>query len=400
MHVNQVRQAFFPQLEEVLHQDILIKRQAGTVINGTYILNKARLIAQELALANFIGSRGWLLNFLKRHGLVLRRITSGGKQLPINTKDIINEFHLSCVNSRVGRKRAEIFNIDETSIQLDAPGNYTYDTKGTKNVYGNTPGHEKVKISISLIAAADGSLLSPVVIIPRVNPLKNYTVPSNVIVYYKKGSKTFDSNVITEGVIRRALFPHLLRNNLKRPLLFIDSAPCHLTTQVRDELNHHNIDTIVVPPRMTNLLQPLDVSIMKSFKSKYHAKWTDWYLNSDKSFTRNGNMRSPPYATIIDWISSIVIDIPRELVSNSFDVCGITQNNNENYHSALSYVMSSNVLPVTILDELDGTEDMGEMFVGEEDEEMEDSDSETIVDDDSEIESGKKIKENLISNLF
>ena len=31
------------------------------------------------------------------------------------------------------------------------------------------------------------------------------------------------------------------------------------------------------------------------------------------------------------------------------------------------------------------------MFVGEEDEEMEDSDSETIDDDDSEIESGKKI---------
>ena len=66
MHGNQVRQAFFPQLEEALHQDILIKRQAGTVINGTYILNRARLIAQEFALTNFIDSRGWLLNFLKR----------------------------------------------------------------------------------------------------------------------------------------------------------------------------------------------------------------------------------------------------------------------------------------------------------------------------------------------
>ena len=100
-----------------------------------------------------------------------------------------------------------------------------------------------------------------------------------------------------------------------------------------------------------------------------------------------------------DWISSIVRDIPREIVSNSFDVCGITQNNNENYHSALSYVMSSNVLPVTILNELYGTEDLGEMFVDEVEEEMED-DSETIDDDDSEIESGKKKKENLISNIF
>jgi hypothetical protein len=72
MHLNQVRQAFFPELEEALHQDILIKRQAGTVINGTYILTKARLIAQELSLTNFIGSRRWLMNFLKRHNLVLR----------------------------------------------------------------------------------------------------------------------------------------------------------------------------------------------------------------------------------------------------------------------------------------------------------------------------------------
>lgn len=223
MHVNQVRKAFFPGLEEALHQDILTKRQAGTVINGTYILNKARLVAQELALVNFIGSRGWLLNFLKRHNLVLRRIASGGKQLPINTKEIIDEFHSNCVNSRIGRKRLEIFNFDETSIQLDAPGNYTYDTKGVKNVYSITPGHEKVKISVCLVAAADGSLLSPIVVVPRVNPFKNYTVPSNVIIYNKKRSKTFDSSVITDGVIRRALLPHLLRNGLKRPLLLIDS---------------------------------------------------------------------------------------------------------------------------------------------------------------------------------
>jgi len=65
--------------------------------------------------------------FLKRHNLVFRRITSGGKQLPINTKDI-NNFHFSCVNNRIGRKRSEIFNWDETTIQLDAPGEYTYDT--------------------------------------------------------------------------------------------------------------------------------------------------------------------------------------------------------------------------------------------------------------------------------
>ena len=144
MHRNQVRRAFFPQLEENLKEDILARRGEGAVVNGVYIINKAKSIASELNLHNFIGSRGWMLNFLKRNNLVLRRITSGGKQLPINSKEIINEFHENCQNKRIGRSRSQIYNFDETNIQFDSPGNYTYDTKGAKNVYGTIPGHEKV----------------------------------------------------------------------------------------------------------------------------------------------------------------------------------------------------------------------------------------------------------------
>jgi hypothetical protein len=34
--------------------------------------------------------------------------------------------------------------MDETNIELDAPGNYTLEQKGAKHVYANTAGHEKV----------------------------------------------------------------------------------------------------------------------------------------------------------------------------------------------------------------------------------------------------------------
>jgi hypothetical protein len=78
---------------------------------------------------------------------------------------------------------------------------------------------------------------------------------------------------------------------------------------------------------MTRLVQPQDVSLVKAVKSRFAHKWRNWFLESDKSYKKSGNMRSPSYRTIIDWISEIIRDIPKELVSKSFDVTGIMQNN-------------------------------------------------------------------------
>ena len=55
----------------------------------------------------------------------------------------------------------------------------------------------------------------------------------------------------------------------------------------------------------TNLLQPADVSWMRPLKRAYHQKWQHWLINEEKSFTPAGNLRSPGYALVINWISQI-----------------------------------------------------------------------------------------------
>jgi len=85
-------------------------------------------------------------------------------------------------------------------------------------------------------------------------------------------------------------------------------------------------------------------------------------------------MRSPSYITIIDWISEIIRDIPSELVSKSFDVTGIMQNNVDLYHSALRHILTTDELPITFLEDLDGSEDLENMMI--------DNDPDLGVDDD------------------
>ncbi len=80
------------------------------------------------------------------------------------------------------------------------------------------------------------------------------------------------------------------------------------------------------------------------------------------------------YFKIINWISSIIRDIPRDLVAKSFDVCGITQNNQINYHSALRHLLTTNEIPITMLDKLDGSEDLDEIFFDDPGDENEESD--------------------------
>lgn len=69
------------------------KRQLGVCLDGKSIQDHSLVIMRELGVENdFKASRGWLYRFLIRHNYSHRRLTTSGRELPKNTKDIISEF--------------------------------------------------------------------------------------------------------------------------------------------------------------------------------------------------------------------------------------------------------------------------------------------------------------------
>jgi hypothetical protein len=123
-------------MEQELSSWIETARAKGACISGFVIRVKALEIMRENCQRNnqpliFKASIGWLLNFLKRNKWVLRRITTSGRDLPDNSIETILNFLVEMKQHFIDGKIDfdSIVNMDETSIYLDFPSNYTYEKK-------------------------------------------------------------------------------------------------------------------------------------------------------------------------------------------------------------------------------------------------------------------------------
>ena len=84
--------------------------------------------------------------------------------------------------------------------------------------------------------------------------------------------------------------PHC--KNFDISLLVLDSFGAHKT----DEVNEHGIHCLIIPPRTTSYLQPLDVSINGPFKEALRCEWEE-YIESDKlELTELGNIKRASYS--------------------------------------------------------------------------------------------------------
>ena len=119
-------------------------------------------------------------------------MTTTGRDLPNNAIAQIKSFLAEAARIRIEMNYVfnNIYNMDETSIYLDYPSNYTYAFSGVKRVKANTGGGERTRISAAFGASATGQKLPIYMIIPRSTPLVNqdgseFAPPDNVLIRYK-----------------------------------------------------------------------------------------------------------------------------------------------------------------------------------------------------------------------
>lgn len=92
------------------------------------------------------------------------------------------------------------------------------------------------------------------------------------------------------------------------PLVFImDSYGVHLKflSESREEYARKKVFFVVIPKRLTGLLQPLDVAVNRSMQQFYSDKFTEYTTKSideNSNKTPHGNIKMPSALHVTSWV--------------------------------------------------------------------------------------------------
>ncbi|CAI7866945.1 unnamed protein product [Closterium sp. NIES-54] len=108
-------------------------------------------------------------------------------------------------------------------------------------------------------------------------------------------------------------------------MLVLESYRSHLTKEVKARFAALNIVPAVIPAGCTADVQPLDVSVNKSFKAIVRQQYQSWFeADGMNILTPAGNIKKPPSAVVLKWISRAWKAMPAGLIKKAFLTCGIS----------------------------------------------------------------------------
>ena len=275
---------------------------------------------------SFKASRGWVEHFMRRHEFSLRTCTSIAQRLPADLEVKVSSFREFVLKSRADDEYdfRDMINMDETPMYFDLISKRTTDKVGSRSDVILSTGSEKRHVTAVLAVSAAGDVLPPMIIFNGVGKLE-LNVPKGWVVTVQPEA-LMDETVMVQWV-KEILLPFTKKN---RSMCILDSFHGHLTTKVEDALRRGNSVMGVIPTGCTSKLQPLDVSLSKPFKCAVRKSWCS-YVRSDMEDLRDGKIdrvRPPFKQHIIDWIQTALPCLTREMVVNSFKVCGISNHAN------------------------------------------------------------------------
>ncbi len=216
----------------------------------------------------------WWRGFKRRHPrITLRKADKLDRRRKAMSKPSVMNNHFDQLkevleNSGLLDKPSNIFNVDETGIDMDSLTGKVVVDRNTKHPYQESRG-EREHITANVCCSASGLVLPPMIIFERCFPSGHYSKCGPDSCLYGKSPNGYMDGDLFNSWFTTIFLPYTA--HLRPAVLILDGHGSHLTIDVIDLAREHNVILYCLPPHTTHLLQPLDVSVFKSLKA-YFAK--------------------------------------------------------------------------------------------------------------------------------
>lgn len=320
--------AQWPELEDKLKTWVLTKRKGKRSVSTLLIQFQAKRFAREMNIANFSASKGWLAKFMDRNSLSVRARTTVGQKLPDQWPEKLALFqrYVFDIIHKHNYSSKCIVNMDEVPMCFDSPASRTVDEIGVSSVGITSTGHDKSGFTVVLACTASGHKLTPMVIFKR-KTIPKESFPKGIVVHCNE--KGWMNTTVMEVWGEQCFSTRPNSIFERKSLLILDSMASHKDENAKKWFKSNGTELAVIPGGLTSKLQPLDISVNRSFKSLVRSRWEDWMSSGEHTFTAAGNQRRASYSLICNWIVESWKEVPATAITNGFRKAGIWPSNPE-----------------------------------------------------------------------
>lgn len=297
---------------------VLARRDRKLAVTPQNVKDRAKSIKPD-----FAASDKWLQGFFRRHNLSLRTPTVSTSKL-YTREELCKELDNFWTAIMTGRQNHSIpvkfiGNMDEVAIYYEVPARKVVQKRGSKTVVVKTSGSSRSRVTVILAVMADGTKLPPMIIFKG----KTTACVKNIIVSPRVAHIAFQENAWNNHSLTEQWFDKVWHHHVgdNQNLLVWDEFGGHKKFQASKRHQFSKTHIVMIPPACTPIVQPLDVSINKSFKHHYRAIHDKWRSNQTV-------FQSPTKQLVVNWIVAAWNRVPNDIVAKSFKVCGISNDLN------------------------------------------------------------------------
>ena len=238
-----------------------------------------------------------------------------------------------------------VINIDQTSLKYSPVTNQTLVTKGSKHVVITGSSYRQA-ITATFGVTYENRFLPMQLIyggktvqsLPRFKFPEPFSLSANP----KHYSNTEESLKLLDGVIIPYVVSERERLLLEKDhaaLLLMDVFRGQMTRPVLQKLEEHRIFIVrsPLPPNMTNLFQPLDLTVNGAAKAFMKRKYTEWYSGEIANALDSGkelndidiqlklSILKPLLAKwVLELYNYLTSEKGRDIIANGWKAAGIT----------------------------------------------------------------------------
>ena len=222
-----------------------------------------------------------------------------------------------------------LYNMDETSVTLDAPGLRTVAPKGSKCVEIATTGHEFKRVAIVLCVSRGGALVTPLIIRSGGKTSQYFRQfywekHGGTDMWVTENKKAWLDSASMVQWIEKVYVPFIrfLRRQRVGPTdLLMDNCSVHDGDLAMKAMREHGVSCAFFPPNCTPILQPCDQNVNHIFKLQYERRWAEWFDSfghTDENVTQFGNPAAAKPEEYMKWIGEALQSIDKKVIEDSW----------------------------------------------------------------------------------